>query len=660
MGGSAVVLGIPLRIYRKEKAMKRKIYLHMKPLQEAQEIFFNCLDYGRMLEKERVSTPEGLGRILAEPVFACFSSPNFHAAAMDGIALRAEDTFGTTVDQPRQFRISQEAFWINTGHPLPEKTNAVVMVEQIQQIEENLIELQAPAYPWQYVRKMGEDLVATELLLPQGHRISAYDLGALVAGGVFELWVVQRPKVVMIPTGSELVEWEELAGRPLPPGKVPEYNTLILSGLVTESGGETIRWPIIQDKKEYIQETLSKAVDSDCQMVIINAGSSAGSEDYSLSAIESLGKVLVHGVTIMPGKPTILGIIQGKPVIGNPGYPVSATISFEQFARPVLYKMQGIVAPERKKISVSPARSFPSKLGQEEFLRVNLGQVGDKVIANPLPRGAGTITSLTRADGIIRIPMNSEGINVDESVQAELLREETVLSRTVVIVGSHDNTLDLLGNFLTRQFPDYRLTSSNVGSTGGLMALKRGIAHVAGSHLLDPETGEYNISYIRRLIPEVPVRGINLVLRQQGLILAKGNPKKIKGLEDLAREDMTFINRQAGSGTRILLDFRLKELGLDPSPIRGYEEEEFTHMAVAVAVLSGRADVGLGIYAAARALDLDFIPVVQEEYDLVIPEKYWEEEKIQALLSVIQSTDFQKAVKGLGGYDLSLTGKAVF
>ena len=640
--------------------MKRKIYLHLKSLEEAREIFLNCLDYSRMLAGERISTSEGLGRILAEPVFARFSSPNFHAAAMDGIALLADDTFGTTVDHPKQFRIGKQAFWINTGHPMPEGTNAVIMVEQVNMVEEDLAEIEAAAFPWQYVRKMGEDLVATELLLPQGHRVTAYDLGALIAGGIFEIPVIQRPKVVLIPTGSELIEWEGTDLSALPPGKVPEYNTLILSGLVRECGGEPVRWPIVRDKKELIQEALVKAAASDCQMVIINAGSSSGSEDYSLTAIESLGKVLVHGVTIMPGKPTILGTIQNKPVIGNPGYPVSATISFEQFARPALFKMQGILPPERKRVSVYPARSFPSKLGQEEFLRVNLGRVGDKIIANPLPRGAGTITSLTRADGMIRIPTNSEGINMEEPAQAELLREESVLSRTVVIVGSHDNTLDLLGNFLTLHYPEFRLTSSNVGSTGGLMALKRGIAHLAGSHLLDPETGGYNVTYIQRLIPEVPVKGVNLVLRQQGLILAKGNPKKITGLEDLARKDLAFINRQAGSGTRILLDFRLKELGLDPALINGYDEEEFTHMAVAVAVLSGRADVGLGIYAAARALDLDFIPVVQEEYDLVIPDKFFEEKKIQALLSVIRSADFQEAVKALGGYDLSLTGQTVF
>jgi putative molybdopterin biosynthesis protein len=640
--------------------MKRKIYFEMKSLAEARDIFFNCLDYAALLGDEEISATEGLGRILAGPVFARFSSPNFHAAAMDGIAVWAEDTFGTSIERPKRLTIGQDAFWINTGHPLPFQTNAVIMVENLNPLDEERLEIQAAAYPWQNVRKLGEDMVATELLLPQGHRISAYDLGALIAGGIFKVTVKKRPKVILIPTGSELLDWPELEDRSLPPGKVPEFNTLILSGLVQECGGRPERRGIVTDQPEKIQAALAEAAASDCQMVILNAGSSSGSEDYTFSAIQAQGQVLVHGVTIMPGKPTILGIVAGKPVIGNPGYPVSATISFEQFARPVLFKMQGLVPPERRQLAVYPARPFPSKLGQEEFLRVNLGLVGDQVIANPLPRGAGTITSLTRADGIIRIPAQAEGLNQNEAIPAELLRDEQVISRTVVIVGSHDNTLDLLGNFLTRRFPRFRLTSSNVGSTGGLMALKRGIAHLAGSHLLDPETGEYNTSYIKRLIPDLPVKGLNLVFRQQGLIIPKGNPKGVKGLADLTRTDLTLINRQAGSGTRILLDYRLKELGIEPSTIRGYEDEEFTHMAVAVNVLSGRADVGMGIYAAAKALDLDFIPVVQERYDLIIPEKYWEEEMIQALLTVIRSSEYQDAVRAMGGYDMSRTGEVLF
>jgi putative molybdopterin biosynthesis protein len=631
----------------------------MKSLAEARDIFFNCLDYAALLGDEEIPTLEAQGRVLAEPVFARFSSPNFHAAAMDGIAVWAEDTFGASIERPKRLTVGQEAFWINTGHPLPPRTNAVIMVENLNPLDEEGLEIQASAYPWQNVRKLGEDMVATELLLPQGHRINPYDLGALIAGGIFKVTVKKRPRVILIPTGSELLDWPDLQDRPLPPGKVPEFNTLVLSGLIKECGGLPERRGIVTDQSEKIQAALEEAAASDCQMVILNAGSSSGSEDYTFSAVQALGRVLVHGVTIMPGKPTILGIVAGKPVIGNPGYPVSATISFEQFARPVLFQMQGLVPPERKRLAVYPARSFPSKLGQEEFLRVNLGQVGDRVIANPLPRGAGTITSLTRADGIIRIPAQAEGLNQNEAVPADLLRDEQVIARTVVIVGSHDNTLDLLGNFLTRRFPRFRLTSSNVGSTGGLLALKRGIAHLAGSHLLDPDTGEYNTTYIKRLIPDLPVKGLNLVFRQQGLILPKGNPQGIKGLEDLTRPDLTLINRQAGSGTRILLDFRLKELGIDPAQIRGYEDEEFTHMAVAVNVLSGRADVGMGIFAAAKALDLDFLPVVQERYDLIIPEKYWEEEKIQALLTVIRSNEYQDAVRAMGGYDLTRTGEVL-
>lgn len=640
--------------------MKRKIYFEMKSLAEARDIFFSCLDYAALLGDEEISTAEALGRILAGPVFARFSSPNFHAAAMDGIAVWAEKTFGASIERPKGLMIGQDAFWINTGHPLPPRTNAVIMVENLNPLDEERLEIQAAAYPWQNVRKLGEDMVATELLLPQGHRLNAYDLGALIAGGLFTVPVKKRPRVVLIPTGSELLDWPALQGKSLPPGKVPEFNTLVLSGLVKECGGLPERRGIVTDQPEKIQAALAEAASSDCQMVILNAGSSSGSEDYTFAAVQALGRVLVHGVTIMPGKPTILGVVQGKPVIGNPGYPVSATISFEQFARPVLFQMQGLVAPERRKLAVYPARSFPSKLGQEEFLRVNLGLVGERVIANPLPRGAGTITSLTRADGIIRIPAQAEGLNQNEPVPAELLRDEQVISQTVVIVGSHDNTLDLLGNFLTRRFPRFRLTSSNVGSTGGLMALKRGIAHLAGSHLLDPETGEYNTTYIKRLIPDLPVKGLNLVFRQQGLIIPKGNPKGIKGLADLTRTDLTLINRQAGSGTRILLDFRLKELGIEPSTIRGYEDEEFTHMAVAVNVLSGRADMGMGIYAAAKALDLDFIPVVQERYDLVIPEQYWGEEKIRALLTVIRSDEYQEAVRAMGGYELTQTGEVLF
>lgn len=472
--------------------------------------------------------------------------------------------------------------------------------------------------------------------------------------------VKKRPRVIIIPTGSELVHPDQAAVQELSPGQIVEFNSVILSGLVRRAGGEPVVYDVVPDDYTAILNALRNAITEDSQLIIINAGSSAGSEDFTASAIADLGEVLVHGVTIMPGKPTILGDVQGKPVIGNPGYPVSAVISFEQFARPWLARHIGVRETTPDTVEVVPSQAIPSRLGLEEFVRVKLGRIGDRIVAVPLPRGAGSITTLTRADGIIRIPVESEGVGAEEPVPAELLRPLHEVEGAIIAIGSHDNTLDLLGDLLRRQAPHLTLSSGNVGSLGGLITLKRGYSHLAGSHLLDTETGEYNISYIQKHLAGLPLRLVNLVTRNQGFIVRPGNPKAITQFQDLVRKDVTLINRQAGSGTRILLDYNLKLLDLDPQNIDGYQTDEFTHMAVAVAVLSGRADVGLGILAAAKALGLDFIPVATERYDLVIPEKFWPEDKIQALLAVIRSEDFKQAVTNLGGYGVTQTGDVLW
>jgi putative molybdopterin biosynthesis protein len=277
------------------------------------------------------------------------------------------------------------------------------------------------------------------------------------------------------------------------------------------------------------------------------------------------------------------------------------------------------------------------------------------MVAIPLTRAAGSVTSLSRAEGIIRIPSLSEGIVAGEETEAKLLVDLEEIASTIVIIGSHDITLDVLANEMRAADRGVRIASGNVGSLGGLMALQKGTAHVAGSHLLDPETGEYNIPYIKRYL-KMPVHVFNLAEREQGLIIRKGNPHKVSGIEDLVRGDLSFVNRQRGSGTRILLDYKLQEMGIDPSQIQGYDNEEYTHMNVAVAVLNGVADVGLGIMAAARALDLDFIPVLKEQYDLVIPSSLVNDSNIQLLISVARSEGFKERVKGLGGYNPERSG----
>jgi putative molybdopterin biosynthesis protein len=432
---------------------------------------------------------------------------------------------------------------------------------------------------------------------------------------------------------------------------------LVLAGLVRECNGIPIVYGIVSDVEENIREALKKAVASEANVVIINAGSSAGSKDFTASIINEMGEVLVHGVGMMPGKPTILGIVKDKPVVGNPGYAVSSTLSFEQFVKPLLYSLQGQQPPKLHTVKVQPSRDIPSKLGIEEFLRVNIGKVGPKFVATPLPRAAGSITTLTRAEGIIRIPALSEGISQNEEIEAELLVEAEDVNNTVVIIGSHDINIDILADEIRRQGHNIRVSSGNVGSLGGLIALKKGTCHMAGSHLLDTETGQYNISYIKRYLKGVRISVFHLVLRDQGLIVAKGNPQGIKGIEDLAGSDIVFVNRQAGSGTRVLFDYKLAQLGIAPKAIKGYDHDEFTHMTVAVDVLSGAADCGMGIFAAARALDLDFVPMVREQYDLVIPSAMVEQPNIKVVLDTIRSRYFRERVAALGGYDPSKSGE---
>ena len=638
---------------------KRNVYLKMKTLPEARKIVDEAFELSGVLATETVPVPEAVGRVLAEPIYARLSSPHFNAAAMDGMAVKAKITFGANESRPKTLQVGQDAFYVNTGHVMPTATDAVIMIEQVHVLDEDQIQIDKPVFPWQNVRKVGEDIVATELLFPRNHLVTPICVGALLTGGVFSVPVKKAPQILVIPTGSELVDWRNTSMDDFKPGQVLETNSFVLGGLIESCGGICTRHDMLMDDSEKIKQVVGKAVDSGYQMILILGGSSAGSEDFAKRVVLESGEVFVHGVTIMPGKPVVIGTVKDTPVFGIPGYPVSAIMAFEQFVRPLIHKMLGQPDQPRETVKVEPTRKIASKLGVEEFLRVKLGQVGDHIVATPLPRGAGSITSITEADGIIRIPNHIEGLKNHELATAELLRPLPSVRRTIVAVGSHDNTLDILADQIKAKHSHLTFSSSHVGSMGGLMAIKKGVCHLAGSHLLDPEDGSYNLSYVKKYLAQLDVKLVNLVFRDQGLMVRRGNPKGIKGIEDLAREDIAFINRQAGSGTRILLDYRLNQSGIDPGQINGYQHEEFTHMAVAVAVLSGTVDTGLGIHAAAAALDLDFIPVVTEQYDLIIPTAHFESENIQLLLETINAVEFKNRVEALGGYNTQKTGEII-
>jgi putative molybdopterin biosynthesis protein len=639
--------------------MRRRIYLQMRSWEEALEVFFKRVKPSGYDQQENIPVKEALGRVPAAPIFARLSSPHYHSAAMDGIALAAQATFGAAEDRPKQLLVGTEAFLVDTGDPLPPGTDAVVMIEEVHQIDTQTVEIMRAASPWQHVRTVGEDLVASELILPQGHRITPVDLGALLAGGVLEVLVKRRPRVVVIPTGDEVITPEEALSRGPREGEIVDVNSTIVGGLITEAGGEFIPRPIVRDDPKALKEAILSASRAGYDIIVINAGSSAGSEDYTASIVEELGEVLVHGISIMPGKPTLLGVVDERSIIGIPGYPVSATLSCELFVKPLIAAMLGLAAPQRERIPVTSTRRLPSKLGVEEFVRVRVGRVGERIVATPLSRGAGVITSLTRADAIIRIPRLIEGIEEGETTEAELLVAKEAVEHTVVVIGSHDLALDLLASWIRQEDPSLTLSSSHVGSLEGIIALKKGYAHMAGTHLLDPVTGEYNIPYIQKHLTGMKVKIIHLAYRQQGFILPPGNPQGIKYLSDLVGYGIRFINRQRGSGTRVLLDYLIAKDGIDTAQIRGYEEEEFTHLGVAVAVESGRADVGLGIYGAAKALGLDFVPMEQERYDLIIPQAFFDNPQVQQVIEILRSEEFRAQIEGLGGYDTSSMGEEV-
>jgi putative molybdopterin biosynthesis protein len=641
----------------------RTRYLNKKSLTETLALFVDGLSVRRR-RAEFIAVEESLHRITADPVFARMSAPHYHGAAMDGIAVRAEDTFGASEVHAIELEAAREPqatagstkpgrfSFIDTGQPLPAWANAVIMIEHVYPLGNDKVAVREAAAPWQHVRLVGEDIVATEPLLPRGHRIRPFDIGALLAAGHISVPVAPQPRVAIIPTGSELVE----PGAEVPPGAIIDFNSRVVAAFVEEWGGEARRLPHVRDDLQQIKTAVQSAV-RDHDIVTVLAGSSAGEHDFTAAALGELGTILVHGIDIMPGKPAICSTIQGTPVLGLPGYPVSTVIVCQQVLRPLIAKFLGCAAEPPESVRAVVPRKIPSRLGLEEFLRVTLGRVGERIVANPLGRGAGVVSTLVKADAFLRIPSLSEGINAGEEVSVELLRSRSEIANTIVFSGSHDLSIGLLEDCLKRAHPHLKISATNVGSLGGLLALKRGEAHVVGTHLLDAKTGAYNLPDIRRHLKMSAVTVVHLVGREQGLIVAPGNPKHIRRLQDLVRDDVRFVNRQPGAGTRVLLDYKLAKLRLRPQRIHGYAREEFTHMAVAVAVASGLADCGLGVRSAANALGLDFVPVEKEEYDLVFRRDFYASDMGQALLAAVRSDEFRQAVAGLGGYDVSNTGK---
>lgn len=627
---------------------KRNLYLNNTPCDEALTIFMKALKDTINRQYEWIPVEKSLGRITKNAVYAKCSSPLFNAAAMDGIAIVASNTKNASERAPLILKKDKDFKVVDTGDPIRYPYDAVIMAEEVIELDDDTVQIIEAAVSWQHIRPIGEDIVTGEMLLPTMHKIRPIDIGVLFSGGILKIEVIKCPEVAIFPTGTEIIEPTEIPKD----GDILESNSRMFEAMVTSYGGIAHRFPPIEDDYDKIKDAIKEALHT-YDMVIVNAGSSAGTEDYTVHILREIGEVLVHGVAIKPGKPVILSIAEGKPIVGLPGYPVSAYIGFENFVKPVLSLFTGESIYENNAVEAIISKRMVSSLKHKEYVRVKVGKVGDKLVATPLARGAGAAMSLVRADGFCVIDQNSEGVEAGEKVRIELYRNMQEISHTIVAIGSHDLILDMIADLMSVNDMGTHLSSTHVGSYAGLMALKRGEAHIAPIHLLDEASGVYNTSYLKRIFNE-PMALIKGVKRIQGIFVKKGNPLHIKGTEDL--KACRYVNRQRGAGTRILFDYMLKQSDIDPVQIPGYDREAATHMAVAALVASDSADAGLGIFSAAQAMNLDFIEIGQEEYDFAIPVKYLELPEVRVFIDVLKSKDLHIRLDKTGGYDYTSSG----
>jgi putative molybdopterin biosynthesis protein len=633
--------------------LAQKVFLSNMELAEAIELYFKKLGAVKN-KKEIINTWESRGRVSCSPVFSKISSPFYNCSAMDGIATLSSKTYEASDRSHIELIEGKDYLVVDTGDPVPKEFDCVIMVEDLINTAKGKVTIYKSAAPWQNIRPIGEDIVEAQLIIPSNHTVRPVDIGAMIAGGVNEIEVYKKPLIGIIPTGTEIVE----PGTKLKVGDIIEFNSRIFSAMTEEWGGIPRRYNIVKDDYELIKLTVKMAV-AECDMVLISAGSSAGREDFTYEIIKELGEVHIHGIAIKPGKPAILGSINEKPVVGIPGYPVSAYFIMENICKRIIKAFLGLDAEEPKYLQAVLSRRIMSSLKYLEFIRVKLGYVGEKLIATPLNRGAGVTMSLVRADGVLEVPQSVEGYEARTKVDVKLLKTEEEIRNTIVCIGSHDPIIDTISDLLHLKSSKYFLSSAHVGSMGGIMALKSEEAHLAPIHLLDMEGGEYNISYIKKYLGNKDISLIKGVNRIQGIMVPKDNPLNIKSLKDIVSRDIRFINRQRGSGTRLFLDFNLKKLNINPKDINGYEREEYTHLGVAAAIAAKDADCGLGVYSAAILMGLNFIPLGNEEYDFAIPKDFLKLDIIKEFIEIIKSSNFKRELDILGGYDYTNIGKII-
>lgn len=626
------------------------------PLEEALDRWTNELEFRELAQptsSEQLDVVSAVGRITAEPVVAQRSWPHYYMAAVDGLAVKSTQTFGAVPEKPVSIKLGTDGNFVDTGSALPEGADAVVPLNEVQFINIEEVGIPTPSVPWRNVSPVGEDVHTSEVIVPRHHRIRCVHLGAMLRGGVQKVSVRSRPRVGIIPLGKNLVA----------PGKEPrvgervEALTPILSNLCRNAGAEPEVLDFVREEVEALHEALHSRLKS-WDMLVVVSGRSHGTA-VPAAWLAEYGSLVLYGANIKPGHSVTLGVVDKVPVVALPGNAVSAYITYDLFVRTLIGRFLATIDSPIQ-LSAVLAQQVVSPVGTDEFLRVYLADVGGRRIAVPISRGADNVTSLVRADGILHVPGDVDAIADGNRVEVSLMEPTARFDSNLLVMGTYDVAFYTLRNAMARRFPEVALQTANVGSRAGLEAIRKGYCHAAGLHLFDDETGTYNETFVRRLMHDIPLVLVNFFRRHMGFIVRKGNPKNVQTLTDLTRPDVTFVNRQHGSGTRVLIDHHLKKTGIDATAIKGYQTETFTHMSLAATVASGASDVGIGIATVARALDLDFIPFITEHLDLAIPRHHMQSFPVQSMLRTLRSRDFRAEIESLMHYDTELTGRVVY
>jgi putative molybdopterin biosynthesis protein len=592
-------------------------------------------------------------RILGVDVLSRRNLPQYPASAVDGFALKASDTANASPRTPA--RIPEGSYgWVNTGGGVDRAFDSVVMVEDTS-MDGSALLVAKMTTKGENIRPEGEDVTKGQVIARRGDPLDAFLIPLLIASGYSTASVPRLPRTIFIPTGDEIIpaaEWVRGDGGEW--GRVPETNSYMLKKLFQDWGFPLEIHGLVRDDEGLIREAALKSLEV-YDLVIIGAGTAKGKRDHSAEVIEKLSDPLFRGVRMKPGRPVIAGVRGNKPLVALPGFPMSALVTCWSIINPLLKRLYGETSAPAPEEAVGSAETLNTKFllhhssqpGVLEWLRIKCGEIDGTIYSWPLPAGASSTFSIADADGFAILAPSTLEVPKGSDIRI-LLRKKVDLKKRIVYQGSNDPAIERIVSYVRKRGGDLAIRS--VGSLGGLSALARGEGHVASCHLLDPEKGVYNDSYIERLDETRSWRRIKLFKRQQGFLVRKGNPAGIHSVKDLAVTGAFFVNRQPGAGTRVLFDHLLKEAGIDPGLINGYDNIAITHYEAAARIPGGSAVATLGVKAAAEAFGTDFIPVTEEDFELVIPERFIDHPGILILLEALSDERWRSEVDSLGGY----------